>query len=134
VVGGSLGEPGSPPADVVGEALAAIGEGRTADLLRLVDPQVVWMPAVRPGRSVYEGRAGVTRFLSDLRAAFGRFRVVVGSITVEDGADGHGGTTVVARFHGVREVAGKQEAMPSIRAVFSVRGGLITWMESQQEG
>jgi ketosteroid isomerase-like protein len=124
---------GRSPAEVVGALLAAISDHRVGDVLALVDPQVVWVPAVRPGLSVYEGRAGVAQFMADLRAAFGRFRVVVRSITVEGGGDSQAGTQVTVRFGGVREVGAGQEPMPSLMAVFTVRSGLVTSMESQRE-
>ena len=124
---------GRSPAEVVGALLAAISDDRVGDVLALVDPRVEWMPAVRPGLSVYAGRAGVAQYMTDLRAAFGRFRVVVGSITVEGGGDDPGGTQVTAQFGGVREFDGGQVAMPSLTAVFTVRGGLVTSMESHQE-
>ncbi len=121
------------PTEVVGALLTAISDGRVGDVLALVDPRVVWVPAVRPGLTMYKGRAGVAQYMTDLRAAFGRFRVVMGSIAVEGSGDDGAETQVTARFGGVREVDGAQVAMPSLTAVFTVRGGLVTSMESQQE-
>ncbi len=86
-----------PPTQLVSELIAAICDGRTEDVLTLVQPQTVWQPLTRPGLSVYQGHAGMTRLLGDLSAIYGRFRVDIDTIT----ADTSTRVTVQARI--VRE-------------------------------
>lgn len=46
-------------------------EGRIDDALDLVDAEIRWQPVARPGRSLYEGHAGVRLMFDDIRAAAG---------------------------------------------------------------
>jgi hypothetical protein len=130
VVGDGPGGHGGSPADVVGELLAAIGDGRVADALALVDPAVVWLPSIRPGRTLYEGRPGVAQFIADLHAAYGRFRLEVQSVAATAGDEDAAMTQVTAQMGGVRETVAGPMALPALTALFTVRGGLVTSMES----
>jgi hypothetical protein len=56
------------PAEVVCAVLAAISQGRVADVLDLVDPQVMCITETRPARSIYEGHEGMALLVADLRA------------------------------------------------------------------
>jgi pyruvate/2-oxoglutarate/acetoin dehydrogenase E1 component len=100
------------PAEVVCALLAAIAEGRTADVLALADPQVVCITGTRPALTRYDGQAGMIRLVDDLRAVYGRYRVEATPVATSGGTskDGPGaaaaGTRVVVRMSGVRETDG----------------------------
>jgi len=109
----------------VTELIAAIGDGRRETVLALVDPGVVWRPVSRPGQTEYRGHAGILRFMSDLRVAYGRFRIEVEHImTTSD-------TEVVSRAHPVRETDEGDQPGPTITSVYTVRAGLVVGLESE---
>jgi ketosteroid isomerase-like protein len=130
VVGDHAARLHKAPVEVASAMLTALADGRVEDVVALVDPQVVWVPSIRPGRTLYEGRAGVAQFVADLHAAFGRFRVVVHDIT--QGGDGvnAGETEVTALIGGFRQIGGGELTLPGLTILFTVRDGLITFMES----
>ena len=112
--------------------LAAIAEGRVLDLLALVDRQVVCLPATRPALNVYVGHAGMARMVADLKAAYGRFRLDVTDTGIGAQA-GDSGVRVTMRVWVVRETADGDVAGPPVLVDFTVRGGLVTWMDSKHE-
>ncbi len=118
------------PVEVASAMLAGIADGRVEDVVALVDPHVVWVPSIRPGRTVYEGRAGVAQFVTDLHAAYGRFRIEVHDITQGDGAVNAGETEVTALIGGFRRIGGDELSLPSLTILFTIRDGLVTFMES----
>jgi hypothetical protein len=118
------------PVEVASALLTAIADGRAEDAAALADPQVVWVPSIRPGRTLYEGRDGVAQFVADLHAAYGRFRIVVHDITQGDGAVNDGETEVTARIGGFRQIGGGELPLSSLTILFTVRDGLVTFMES----
>jgi SnoaL-like domain len=134
VVGDHAARLGKAPVQVASALLAAIADGRAADAAALVDPQVVWVPSIRPGRTLYEGRDGVALFVADLHAAYGRFRIVVHDITPGDGAVNTGETEVMARIGGFRQIGGGELPLSSLTILFTVRDGLVTFMESSAAG
>jgi hypothetical protein len=119
--------------------LAAIAEGRTADVLALADPQVVCITGTRPALTRYDGQAGMVRLVDDLRAVYGRYRVEATPVATSGGPDEGGpgaaaaGTRVVVRMSGVRETDGGEVALPSALLEATVRGGLVTFMETTPE-
>lgn len=119
------------PVEVASAVLAAIADGRVQDVVDLVDPKVIWVPSIRPGRSMYDGRRGVAQFVADLHAAYGRFRIVVDDLTARP--DPSGEAEVTARIGGFRQLGGEELALPSLTVVFIVREGLVTVMESTIE-
>ena len=130
------GEGEGSPAGVLGALLPAIAEGRVADVLALVDPQVVCITGTRPARSMYEGHAGMVQLIADLRAVYGRYRVEVDPDAGEGGPGDAGAeaeTRVVVRMRGVRETEGGDEALPSALVVATVRGGLVAYLETMPE-
>jgi hypothetical protein len=52
---------GGSAAQVAHEVLAAIVEGRVADVLALTDQKVTCLPVTRPALSMYEGHAAIGR-------------------------------------------------------------------------
>ena len=118
------------PVDIASAMLTAIADGRGEDAAVLADPQVVWVPSIRPGRTLYEGRDGVAQFVADLHAAYGRFRIVVHDITTGDGAVNPGETEVTALIGGFRQIGGSELALPKLAITFTIRHGLVTFMES----
>jgi ketosteroid isomerase-like protein len=127
----AAGKPGSghPASQVARAALAAIAEGRVADLMALTDPQVVVMPTTRPGLSVYDGHAAVAELVEDLRAAWGKYRLVVTDAGTRAGS---AGDVVTLRL---RVVESEREGTewPPVLAEFTVRDGLVTLIESRYE-
>jgi ketosteroid isomerase-like protein len=122
---GSARETGrSSPAQVVRDLLAAIVERREQDMLDMLDPQVEWRPIIRPARTLYRGRTEMLRYLSDLHAAYGPFRLDIEDIEAA-------GSQVTVRARAAR-LAGDLPPIP-FASVFNVRGGLVTRMESQPE-
>lgn len=127
------------PAEVVCALLPAIAEGRIADVLALVDPQVVCMTGTRPALTRYDGHAGMVRLVDDLRAVYGRYRVEAVPVGGDGGPDKHGpdgaaaGTRVMVRMSGVREADGREVALPSALLEATVRDGLVTFMETIPE-
>ncbi len=127
---------GRSPAQVVSELMAAICDGRIEDMLALVHPQVIWQPVARPGLTMYEGHAGMIRLVADLGAAYGRYRLEVEEITADTGrqAVAESGTKVTVRARVVRETDGGDLVLPPITSAFTLRGGLVTLMESEPGG
>lgn len=69
-------------------------------------------------------------FVADLHAAYGRFRIVVHDIAPGDGAVNAGETEVIARIGGFRQLGGGELPLSSLTILFTVRDGLVTFMES----
>jgi hypothetical protein len=115
---------GLPPAAVAVELLSAIIAGRTGDMVALTAPDVTWRSAVRPGLTLYEGHEGIRRYAADLRAAWDPFRIEIDTV----GNDEPGQATVRVRV--IRR--GEHGDLPPmlVRAVFTVREGLVTAMEA----
>jgi SnoaL-like protein len=120
---------GHPAAQVAREALAAIAEGRVADLVALTDPQVVVMPTTRPGLSVYDGHAALAELVEDLQASWGKYRLVVADAGTRAGPAGD----VVSLRLRVVESEREGTGWPAVLAEFTVRGGLVTLIESRYE-
>jgi ketosteroid isomerase-like protein len=112
-----------PPSEVVSQLIAAVSDGRIEDLLALVDPGVRCIPATRPGRTVYEGHAGMARLVADLSAAYGPHRIEVEEITVESG------TQVTARTRVLQESDHGDLLLRRITSVYTLRAGLVTSIE-----
>lgn len=131
MVTGGGAQPGGPEG-VARAVLAAIVEGRVGDVLALTDPEVVCMPVTRPGRSLYEGHAGMARLVADLRAVWGRYRV-----KAEDAGgacpDEDGGVRVRLRLLVAETDAGDMAVEP-VLTEFTVRDGLVTRIVSTPEG
>lgn len=126
------GEPGGgrAAAQVVGELMAAIAEGRVSDVLGLVDPQVVLMPVARPARRLYAGHEGAALLVEDLHMLYGRYRLDIKEIVA--GAGGHPGEAVVtARVRVVQQTGGGEVWGPPVLAEFTVRGGLVALLRSR---
>jgi len=124
---------GRSAAQVARAVLAAIVAGRIADVLALTDPAVVCSPVTRPGRSVYEGHEGMAVLVSDLREVWGRYRVKVEDAGGGVRADGAGGERVTLRLLVVETDRGDGAVEP-VLTEFTVRGGLVTRIESTPEG
>ncbi len=106
--------------------IAAVRDQRINDMLALVDPTVICEPLVRPGRSMYEGHDGMARFVSDMHTGFGRYQYEIGEITERDGAK----LAVQARI--LPESTGTPMPPTSVLIVFTLRDGLITFVEGEQ--
>jgi hypothetical protein len=119
------GERGQANVQVVLGFFAAIRDQRTSDLLALVDPQIICMPVTRPGRTVYEGHAGMLRFIKDLHAVFGDYEYEIDKITELDEAK----VAVQARM--LLESGRPSMGPLSISVVFTLRNGLITLADSE---
>ena len=103
--------------------IAAVRDERIEDMLALVDPEIICVPLVRPGLSVYEGHDGMARFVSDMHAAFGRYQIEIDKISERDGAR----LAVQARI--LPESGHRPMTPTSILIVFTLCDGLITSME-----
>jgi hypothetical protein len=135
VAGGVMAGSGGPPeaaVDVARGVLAAVSEGRVGEVLELVDPEVVWKPVTRPGRTVYFGHEGMAQVAADLRGVYGPF-----GLAVEDtgeGCEAAGSVHVTLRVRVVRQDAGGGESWGRpVLADFTVREGRVTVMESRWE-
>lgn len=122
-------ESGRPASQVARDTLAAIAEGRVADVIALTDPQVVVMPTTRPGLSVYDGHAAIAELVDDLRAAWGKYRMVVEDAGTRAGPAGD----VVSLRLRVVESEREGTQWPPVLAEFTVRGGRVTVIESRYE-
>jgi hypothetical protein len=114
--------------------LAAVVEGQVAEVVALCDPQVVCRPVTRPGRSVYHEHDGMAQLVADVHAAWGRgFRVGVedAGLGTQVGEDGSERVTVRLRL--VRQTEDGEAAEPPVLSEFTVRGGLVTEIESRVE-
>ena len=120
-----------PTIRVARAVLAAIVEGRVADVLALTDPKVVCVPVTRPALSMYEEHAGMAELVGDLRTAWGRYRVKVEDAGPVEGvpAGEGGGERVMLRLLVVDSDRGDMAVRP-VLTEFTVRGGLVTRIES----
>jgi hypothetical protein len=111
------------PVEVVVALYEALRDSRTKEMLALVDPAVICRPLVRPGITQYFGYSGMILLDRDMHAAHGRYQIEIGTITVQDGPQ----VTVEAVI-----VPGPGCTHPpvSVTSVYTLRGGLITWIES----
>ena len=90
---------------------------RTADMLELMDPDVVWVPAVSTGTDEYHGHDGIRQMNKEMQAARGEYSVRLTEVTEVEP------DLVVARAHLVAD--GADLGIPvEFRAEF--RAGLIT--------
>jgi len=90
---------------------------RTLDMLELMQPDVVWVPAVPTGPAEYHGHAGIREMNRDMQALRGEFSVRLSDVT-ETEPD-----VVLARGHLVADGADLGVAV-EFRAEF--RSGLIS--------
>ena len=116
------GDHGKAPVEAVLELHEAILDARVAYVLALVHHDVVFQPLVRPGLSRYFGHEGMTRQVTDLHSAHGRYQVEVISITEQAGPQ----VTVQARL--LPEPGRGRPAC--VRTVYGFRDGLIGSIES----
>jgi SnoaL-like domain len=105
--------------------IAAVRDQRIKDMLALVDPEIICVPLVRPGLSVYEGHDGMACFVSDMHAAFGRYQFEIDKITERDGAK----LAVQTRI--LPESGRKPMPPTSILIIFTLCDGLITFVEGE---
>ena len=56
-------------------------EDRIDDMLALIHSEIVWMPASRPGLSMYRGHSGVRAMIKDARAAAGDYQLELEEVT-----------------------------------------------------
>jgi hypothetical protein len=129
------GGAGRAAGEVARAVLAAIVAGRVAEVLALVDRDVVCMPVTRPARVLYEGHAGMARLVEDLHAVYGMFRVEAEDVTggAGAGAEGGGGTVVTLLLRVVAAERGGGPWPPALTE-FTVRDGLVTCIESKYSG
>jgi hypothetical protein len=122
---------GGPPFEVARAALAAMAEGRVADVIAVTDPNVVVMPVSRPALTVYHGHAALAGLVADLHAVWGKYRLVAedAGAQADPGGDEE---RVTLRLRVVQSDRGDGE-WPAILTEFTVRGGLITVIESRYE-
>ena len=105
--------------------IAAVRDQRIKDMLALVDPEIICVPLVRPGLSVYEGHDGMARFVSDMHTAFGRYKFQIDKITEREGEK----LAVQVR---IQPESGRKPIAPtSILIVFTIHDGLITLAEGE---
>jgi hypothetical protein len=118
---------GRPPAQVITELVAAICAGRVEDALALVDPAIEWQPVTRPARSLYRGHSQIARFIADLSAAYGRYRIEIDDVTAETGAQATAEpcTRFMVRTHVVRETDQGDLPLPVITSAFTFHNGLV---------
>jgi hypothetical protein len=114
---------GTTLVQVVTELCMAIRDSRIADVLSLVDPEVVCAPMFRPGLTEYEGHAGMTRLVTDLHAVHGNYQITIIE-AAEDGAE-----HVTAQVRLVPEPGRGQPV--SVTTSYTFRHGLISAIESQ---
>jgi SnoaL-like domain len=115
------------PVQVVLDFFAAVRDQRIKDVLALVDPEIVCMPLVRPGRTLYEGHDGMVRFVNDMHAAFGSYQFEMHKITEQEGPQ------VTAQARMLPE-SGRRPLPPlSVVVVFTLRDGLITLAEGNED-
>jgi len=113
---------GRTPVQAVLELYDAICDGRVADALALVDPEVICEPLVRPGLTAYSGHDGIAQLVSDLHAVHGCYQVEIAEVTERAGPE----VTVHARL--VTE-AGHGQPL-TVTSVYTFRGGRIASIES----
>jgi ketosteroid isomerase-like protein len=115
---------GRPGEEILCALWLAHREGRMADLLALVDPDVEWHPVSRPGLTVYRGHAGTLAMLADFRSSIGDYWVDVHEyVALPDGRVVARGTTMLRTAEG--EVVG-----PPFETVCTMRDGRIVLLES----
>jgi hypothetical protein len=115
---------GRVSAQVVTELYETLRDSRIEDMLALVDPQVICLPLVGSGRGVYEGHNGMVRLDHDMHTAHGNYTVNVDKITVRNG-----GSTVMVQAVIMSDLGRGQPPLP-VRSVYTLHGGLITFIES----
>jgi hypothetical protein len=113
------------PSELVSELIAAVSDARIEDLLALVDPKVVCIPATRPGLTVYNGHAGMAKLVADLKAAYGPHRIEIEDITEESGA------RVTARTRVVQESSQGARILQRVTSVYTLSSGLVTSIEGE---
>jgi hypothetical protein len=119
------GEDEKALSQVVVDFFAAVRDQRITDMLALVDPEIICLPLVRPGRSVYEGYDGMIRFVSDMHSVFGRYQFEMDKITEQDG------TTVTVQARLLPEPGRRPQAPLALIGVFTLHDGRITFVESE---
>jgi hypothetical protein len=112
------------PSQIVTDLIAAISDGRTGDVQGLVHPEVIWRPLARPGLSQYDGHDGMVRFIADLRAAYGPYRVEIDDLTEETD------TRVVVLAHVVHQTETGEQPGPATRSTFTLQDGLVFAMQA----
>jgi SnoaL-like domain len=100
----------------------AMRDSRLADVLALVDLDVVCEPLVRPGLAAYYGYDGMAGLVRDMHAVHGRYRVEIAEITEQEGP------RVTVRAVIVPE-PGHGQPM-SVTSVYAFRSSLIASIES----
>lgn len=121
---GRQDELATPAVLLVRELIAAIGDGRSDDVIARVHPDVVWRPVARPGLSQYRGHEGMVRFLGDIVAAYGPYRVEVDeAVEVEKDV-----VVVVARPIQVTEDG--ERLLPKMTSTFTLIGGQVIRMDA----
>jgi hypothetical protein len=118
----SPGSQGTAPVRAVLALYDAIRDSRIADVLALVDPDVVCQPEVRPGLTVYYGHDGMAGLIRDMHAVHGRYQVEIAEITEEDGPRVSVQAVIVPE-------PGHGQPLP-VSSVYDFRGSLITSIES----
>jgi hypothetical protein len=119
----SLGGQGATaPVQAVLALYEAIRDSRIADVLALVDPDVVCQPLVRPGLATYYGPDGMAALIRDMHAVHGLYQVEIAEITEQDGSQVTIGAVIVPE-------PGHGQPL-RVTSVYAFRGGLIASIES----
>ena len=120
---------GSDPVRVVLDLYAALRDRRIEDMLALVDPEVVCLPLVRPGQSVYYGHAAMAKLVEYMHTVHGEYRVQIGAVTEERARAGRTKVTVEASIY--PEPGPGRPVVMRVTSVYTVEHGRITWIESK---
>lgn len=116
------GERAGSAVSVVLALIQAICDGRPEEVLRLVDPEVVYKPLDQSGPDMYRGHEGMRRLVQDLHAALGDYRVNIVNVTEEPRPH----VTVQAW---VVPGPGRGTQFP-MRLLYTLRDGLVTLIQS----
>ena len=99
-------------------------EDRIDDMLELIHPEIVWMPASRPGLSMYRGHSGVRAMIRDARQAAGAYQLELDEVVgTEDDA-----VRVQARVVAPADDGGT--VVLPIEMLITLRGGLVFDVET----
>lgn len=110
--------------EVVRNLMAAIAEDRLYEVKALVHPDAVWMALARPGLTQYRGHDGMARFLADIHAAYGPFRVDISEIVP------FGDNKVKLVAQAVQLSQPDEQRLPPAMSTFTLVEGQVIHMEA----
>jgi hypothetical protein len=123
VVGSDAHEPDGTA--IIRAWFSAHNEGRLDDMLRLLDPAAIWVPASPTGRSFYLGRDATVGLFTDLQRIYGEHRIECHEFERLPDAHLPPGEHIRVTGSLVRTSPDADPAIVAFSTTVTIRGGLI---------